>query len=131
MTAIIPALRNNARRAGSIAQIGRHILWERMVRPRPTRLPQVPASTEAFTPQWLTAVLCGAHPGAKVTAIRLGAASSGSSDRCAFSVTYNEAGRQAQLPERLFNKCSKGFYTRLLMRQCGTLENEVGFYSRV
>jgi hypothetical protein len=46
-------------------------------------------------------------------------------------VTYNEQGQAAALPTHLFNKCSKGFFTRLMMKQCGTLENETGFYSNV
>jgi len=126
-----PAWQKNARLAGSITQIGRHVLWERLANPRPKDPSQVPASTEAFTTEWLTAVLCKGHPGAQVTSVTLGAASSGSSDRRAFAVTYNEAGQRANLPTHLFNKCSKGFYTRLLMLQCGTLENEVGFYAVV
>jgi hypothetical protein len=131
MSSVLPAWQKKARLAGSITQIGRYVLWERLAKPRPTDVREVPASTEAFTEEWLTAVLCKGYPAARVTSLKLGAASSGSSDRRAFEVTYNEAGQQAQLPTRLFNKCSKGFYTRLLMLQCGTLENEVGFYSTV
>ena len=130
MTAL-SRLQQNARLAATIGQIGKHVLWERVSNARPRRPPGVPASTESLTTDWLTAVLCRNHPGARVTSVQLGIASSGSSDRRAFSVTYNEAGQQANLPTRLFNKCSKGFHTRLLMVQCGTLDNEVGFYRTV
>jgi hypothetical protein len=131
MPGFASTLERNATLAASVTQIGRHVLWERLTKLRPTDPSQVPPSTEALTPEWLTAVLCARHPGARVVSITLGEASSGSSDRRAFAVEYNDEGRRANLPTRLFNKCSKGFYTRLLMLQCGTLENEVGFYSRV
>jgi hypothetical protein len=84
-----------------------------------------------FTPEWLTAVLCKDVPGARVLSFELGTASSGSTDQRAFTVTYNEAGARAGLPTHLFNKCSKGFRTRLMMLQCGTLINECEFYARI
>jgi len=124
-------LQRNARLAASIAQIGSHVLWERVSSPKPAHPPTVPPSTEALTTEWLTDVLCHEHPGARVTSVSLGAASAGSSNRQAFTVTYNEAGERAGLPTRLFNKCSKSFFTRLLMVQCGTLDNEIGFYRTV
>src|SRR5262245_17080928 len=108
-------LQQNARLAATIGQIGSHVLWERVSNARPSDPTSVPASTESMTTDWLTAVLCRNHPGARVMSLQLGTASSGSSDRRAFSVTYNEAGQRAGLPTRLFNKCSKGFHTRLLM----------------
>ena len=70
-------------------------------------------------------------PGRKSHFYHLGYRELRSSDRRAFTVSYNDVGQSANLPTSLFNKCSKGFQTRLLMVQCGTLENEVGFYGRV
>ncbi|MET0985583.1 MAG: phosphotransferase [Steroidobacteraceae bacterium] len=125
------SLQTRLRVAASVAEIGSHVAWERLVNPRPKRATSVPPSTEAFTTEWLSEVLCRGVPVAKVSSIELGQASSGSSDRRAFRVTYNEAGQAAQLPTHLFNKCSKGFFTRLMMQQCGTLENETAFYSRI
>jgi Phosphotransferase enzyme family len=98
---------------------------------RPTRLEDTPPSTDALTPEWLTALLCKEHPGARVLSIQLGAESSGSTNRRAFTVTYNDAGRAAGLPTHLFNKSASGFKTRLMMHQCHTIVNEYEFYRRI
>jgi hypothetical protein len=119
------------RRASAIQRIGRNIAWERLSRPKPTSLDRVPPSPEALTPEYLTQILCAGHPDAEVTAIALGAASSGSGDRCAFKVEYNAAGRRADLPTDLFHKCVKGFYTRLHLYRLNIIENEPGFYRLV
>ena len=117
--------------AGMVAQIGANILWESLVHPRPRSIRSVPPSAESLTPEWLTQTLCKDHPGAQVNSVSLGAESSGSTNRRAFSVTYNEAGRAAGLPTHLFSKSASGFKTRLMMSQCGTLVNEYEFYARI
>ena len=125
------ALIDNMKLMGQMARVGTHILYENWFNPRPTRLEQTPPSTEALTPEWLTALLCQDHPGAKVLSIDLGAESSGSTNRRAFTVSYNEAGQKAGLPTHLFNKSASGFKTRLMMHQCCTIVNEYEFYKRI
>ena len=103
--------------AGMVAQIGANILWESLVHPRPRSIRSVPPSAESLTPEWLTQTLCKDHPGAQVNSVSLGAESSGSTNRRAFSVTYNEAGRAAGLPTNLFNKSSRSGFAALTRRE--------------
>jgi len=119
------------RRAAAINRIARNVAWEQVSNARPTDLSRVPPSSEALTVEYLTAVLCEGYPGAKVTSVTLGAASSGSADRCAISVTYNSAGNQANLPTRLFHKCTKSFYTRLHLLRCENSANEIQFFNTI
>ena len=98
---------------------------------RPPWKPRVPPSPEALTPEYLTGILCAGHSGAAVTAVTLGAASSGSGERCAFTVTYNAAGNAAGLPRDLFHKHLKSFYTRLHLLRLAIIENEPAFYNRI
>ena len=114
-----------------MAQIGSSVMWENLINVRPKSIREVPPSAESLTPEWLTATLCKNHPNAKVISVSLGAESSGSTNRRAFSVTYNEAGQAAGLPTHLFDKCASGFKTRLMMHQCGTLVNEYEFYAKI
>jgi Phosphotransferase enzyme family len=117
------------RRSSAINRIARNVAWEEVSNPRPLDFSRVPPSTEALTPEYLTAVMCVDHPGAKVVGIELGKESSGSADRRAFSVTYNGEGERAKLPKMLFHKFTKGFYTRLHLLRCGISRNEERFYN--
>jgi aminoglycoside phosphotransferase (APT) family kinase protein len=121
-------VRREMRRGAAVQRIARHIAWEQITRPRPMDLSRVPPSTAALTPEYLTAILCTSVPEAKVVSTTLGASSSGSSDRCELSVSYNAAGLQAGLPTELFHKCTKSFYTRLHLLRCGLSHNEANFY---
>lgn len=122
-------INKECRRATAINRIARNVAWEIVSKTRPTDLSRVPPSAQALTPEYLTAVLCKKHPGAKVTGVTLGAASAGSGDRCAFSVTYNGEGERAGLPRELFHKSTTGFYTRLHLLRCGISRNETNFYN--
>src|SRR5688572_27969794 len=83
--------------------VGNHL--REKVRPvRVTTAEQTPLSVDAITPQWLTAVLCGAVPGAAVEHFEVVGGSDGTSSRRALRVHYNAAGVAADLPERLFTK---------------------------
>lgn len=117
------------RRASAINRIGRNVAWERLTNPRPTDLSEVPPSPQAITPEYLTAVLCSNHPGARVTAVSLGEESSGSGNRCALNLTYNDVGRAAGLPTHVFHKCEKDFFVRLHLRRLDIDRNEPMFYS--
>lgn len=117
-----------ARIGAKIALIGGHVLWERAQRPRPTTLANVPPSTEALTPEWLTAALFGSHPGARVNSVHLGNRSDGSTSRQVLLLEYNDEGRSTGLPERIFCKSSPKFTSRLITGLSGALKSEAGFY---
>jgi hypothetical protein len=117
-----------ARIGAKIALIGGNVLWERARRPRPTTLATVPPSTEALTPEWLTAALFGRHPGARVNSVNLGNRSDGSTSRQVLLLEYNDEGRATGLPERIFCKSSPKFTSRLITGLSGALESEAGFY---
>src|SRR5262245_45112036 len=122
-------INKEVRRATAINRIARNVAWEIVSQARPLDLSRVPPSAEALTPEYLTAALCQDHTDARVISITLGAASSGSADRCAFSVTYNDAGQRAGLPRDLFHKSTKGFYTRLHLLRGGISRNETSFFN--
>ena len=119
------------RRASAINRIGRNVAWERLTNPRPTTLDEVPPSPQALTAEYLTAVLCRDHPGARVTAVSLGEESSGSGNRCALELSYNAEGQAANLPTHVFHKCEKDFFVRLHLRRLDIDRNEPMFYSRI
>jgi thiamine kinase-like enzyme len=122
------ALATKVKMVALVPKVAGNIGWERITTPRPTSLGSVPPSPEALTVDWLTAALCFGHPGAAVTGFNLGAGSSGTSSRRAFTVEYNAAGTEAGLPTALFSKSSPTFTTRLLTSATGLLVSEAGFY---
>jgi len=120
-----------ARLGAQIATLGGHVLWERIRRPIPTTLAEIPPSTAELTPEWLTAALCAGHPDAQVTGLTLGERSDGSTSREVLFLEYNQAGRDAGLPERVFCKSSPGFTSRLITGLSGALQSEAGFYTQL
>jgi Phosphotransferase enzyme family len=80
---------------------------------------------------WLSAVLCSATPGARVTSVTVGGGSVGTTTRRALQVGYNEAGAVAQLPERLFVKCVTTLAQRLMLGLGGLIDGEPSFYAHV
>lgn len=124
ITSLASTLNAVRRTAGSVA-------WERATRPRPTTLDQVPPSVDALTCEWLTAALCGDVPGAAVEHIARGVKDDGTSARRTITVTYNETGRAAALPEHLFTKSSPTFLTRLVTSMANLLPAEQAFYTTI
>lgn len=92
---------------------------------------ELPLSYDAITERWLTAILCRSHPGAAVTAFRLGAPDSGSANRRKIAVEYNEAGRAAGLPPALFCKASQDLANRIVLGISGGARCEVMFYNDI
>lgn len=119
------------RRASAVQRIGRHVAWENLACPRPVDLSRVPWSVDALTPEYLTHVLCGNHPGAKVEAITPGKRRYGSTDGSTFTVAYNRAGVDAGLPTDFFHKFAGNFYSRLHLLRIGIDRNEINFYNRI
>jgi hypothetical protein len=97
----------------------------------PRSADDVPLTYEDITPEWLTAVICRDHPGAKVVAHRLDTPDDGNSNRRRIFVEYNELGRAAQLPERVFCKASQGLANRISLGPPGAIEAEVHFYNHI
>ena len=113
---------------GKVATVGALVVAEK-VRPAPARRrEQVPASGAAITTDWLTDVLCRDTPGAAVVSFSNPGGSSGTSERMALRVEYNEAGRVAGLPTELFTKATLSFQQRILLGGAGALEGEARFY---
>lgn len=116
---------------GLVGRVGYHVTRERLARPRPTTLREVPPSPESLTPEWLTIALCDGVPGAAVVDFELGARNDGTSARRTMRVAYNDAGRAAQLPEALFTKSGPTFLKRLVGAGAGLARVESSFYALV
>ena len=117
--------------ARMVGKVGYQVTKERLTRPRPTSLRDVPPSVAALTTEWLTAALCDGVPGAEVVSFELGARNDGTSARRTMRVTYNAAGREAQLPEALFTKSGPTFLTRMVGAGVGLARVESNFYALV
>jgi hypothetical protein len=117
--------------AAAILRLGAYTVWDRLRHKRPRDLSAIPFSIEVLTPEWLTAVLCGGHPGARVDSFERGSASTGSTSREALRIRYNDAGRSAGLPERVFAKATPRFTSRMLCALAGALACEYAFYTRL
>jgi aminoglycoside/choline kinase family phosphotransferase len=91
----------------------------------------IPISYELITVEWLTAVLCGDHPGAKVVAFRLGERDSGTSARRRIYLEYNSLGQQASLPRTSFAKSSQELIHRISYAVNGSTNREADFYNIV
>jgi hypothetical protein len=115
----------------AVARTSAAIVYEKIARPRPTTLDQVPPSPAALTNEWLTAALCSGAPGARVERFTLGPKNNGTSARRTLEVTYNAAGSQAGLPVHLFTKSSPTLLTRLVTSTGNLLPAEHAFYSAI
>ena len=91
---------------GKAFTVGAQVAAEKVRSPKASTADDVPTSGEAMTNEWLTAVLCREVPGASVVGFSTPGGSSGSSERLALRVTYNDAGREAGLPTELYTKAS-------------------------
>ena len=114
-----------------VAAVGVQHLTEK-VRPQPARAAtDVPGSAAAITSEWLTAVLCRDAPGARVESFTTPGGSVGTSTRVAIRVVYNEAGRRAGLPTKLFAKLAATYRQRLLLGAAGVLDGETIFFTKL
>jgi thiamine kinase-like enzyme len=123
-------IRDKLRVVGATASIASSIAWERFgPGARLITAEAVPPSAEAITPQWLTSVLCRNVDGARVVDVEVIGGDNGTSARRALAVHYNDAGKQAQLPSRLFSKSTATLGSRLLLGITGITEGESVFYT--
>jgi hypothetical protein len=95
----------------------------------PRTADDIPFTYEAITDEWLTNILCGGHSGAKVVAHRLDVVDNGNSNRRRIFIDYNEAGRAAGLPARVFCKASQGLANRISLGMAGAIQSEVNYYN--
>jgi hypothetical protein len=117
--------------AATALRVGTRLLWDRLSRPRAILRDDVPTSIDAITPEWWTAVLCGDVPGAKVTSFAMVAGSKGTHQRHRFTLTYNEAGQAAGLPEAVFTKSLPTLVTRMMGGYNGTSRAEGRFFMEI
>jgi hypothetical protein len=104
---------------------------ERIRGVRASSIRDVPRSPDEVGVEWLTAVLCSGVPGARALSVGAGARSAGTTTRAALEITYNEAGTAAELPTRLFVKCTSTIGQRLMLGLGGLIDGEPGFYAQV
>lgn len=95
------------------ARISAHVIWDHIVQPVAQSAADVPWSVHGISPEWLTATLCHGTPGAQVADYRISGGHDGSSVRRQITVTYNDAGRRAGLPENLYTKSTPTILTRI------------------
>ncbi|MGW1742037.1 hypothetical protein ACWCPQ_24900 [Nocardia sp. NPDC001965] len=92
---------------------------------------EVPASVRQLTPAWLTNTLGSAVPDAAVIDFAFGEGSDGTSSRRALLLSWNEAGRAAALPQRVYTKTSPRLTNRLLIGVTGAAGAEALFYNMI
>lgn len=112
----------------SYAVLSERFAEEQRLHPVPLTAEDLPLGYETITPQWLTLVLCGGHPGAEVTDVKLGPADEGTSSRRRLFLQYNDAGRAAGLPASIFCKSTHTLTARARIGVVGFGEAEVLFH---
>src|SRR5262249_5296047 len=115
--------------AGRAAVVAAISVSERFRNVAVTDRDQVPISGAHVTPEWMTSVLCRDTRGAEVVAVDFPGGSSGTSERVAVRVTYNEAGTAAGLPRDVFTKATKSFRQRMVLGAADVLDGETRFYT--
>ncbi len=114
------------------AKVGGIMLGERISPPTSgDGFTSAPTMDEFLAGDWLTALLCRDHPGAKVVSVEKGAWSSGTTYRSAFTLTYNDAGQAAKLPTCIFTKSCETFGQRLGSGFSGLPKGEALFYNKI
>lgn len=113
-----------------IARITKAFSEENLERPV-HRADEVPPSYVSITEDWLTEVICGAVPGARVVGHRFDERDDGSSNRRRIFLDYNEVGRAADLPATVFCKAAETLNNRLVTGLSRAAQIEADFYNLV
>jgi thiamine kinase-like enzyme len=108
------------------ARVSAHTLWDHLADPPALEPGDVPWRPEAITCEWLTSILCRAHPGVRVRDVRVLAHSAGSSVRRRLEVRYEGDGEPSGLPRHLFAKSTPTVLTRLSSGMVAA--REAGFF---
>jgi Phosphotransferase enzyme family len=109
-------------------EIGVHMVGEGIRPPVLRTRADIPRNGTDLNEQWLTAVLCHEHAGARVLSFTTPGGSVGTSTRTALRVSYNEAGQAAGLPKELFTKTTAQFSQRLVLGGADVLHGETRFF---
>ena len=95
------------------ARLAAFALSDNVVQPHPQDPTDVPYHGESLTPQWLTAVLCQKSTDERALSVTVVAGDNGSSARRIIEVEWNDEGKAANLPTRLFTKSTPTLAMRL------------------
>ena len=107
--------RFDAELVATLGRIAGHVALDKVRSPRLETTDDVPRTPDDVTTEWLTGALCNGAPGAEVTAVESFGGGSGTSTRRTMRVTYNDAGREAGLPEHLYAKTMTSLTQRLML----------------
>lgn len=107
------------------------VALERVLKPKARRLNDVPGNLDAVTAEWMSAIICKGSSGAQVIGVESSDGSSGTSERARYSLSYNQRGIDAGLPETVFAKASPSVLTRMSNGVSGTMEQEGRFYNEL
>jgi hypothetical protein len=92
---------------------------------------ELPVDWDGLTTEWLTGTLCAGHPGAAVTAFSLAPFETATTNRTYLAVDYNDTGRAAGLPRKLFCKATHLLPSRFAVGMSGAVEAEIAFYLHI
>ena len=95
----------------------------------PLTVQDMPLNYESITPQWLTAVLAGGTPRAQVLSHTLGPRDDGTSNRRKIFLEWNDIGKAAGLPAKLFCKGTQSLESRYMLGINEGVQAEVNFYN--
>ena len=115
----------------TFAEIKARFEEERAAQVRPTTADDLPFTYEAITPEWLTAVLGKAVPGAAVVSLSLGPRDDGTSNRRLIEMKWNDAGQAAGLPASVFCKGTLSLESRYMLGMNEGVQAEVNFYNLI
>lgn len=100
---------------GRVAQVLAAGAYERVRGAPAAGRSDVPRSPWDVSAEWLAAVLCRGQGAARVVSVTRGSVREGTTTRGTLKLTYNDAGRAASLPTRLFVKCTTGLAQRIML----------------
>lgn len=109
-------------------QIAGHIARDAQSGVKAMRAGDVPSNVDVLTPEWLTDVLCGKHPGAHVTTLKIEHVSTGTHARHRLHLTFNDEGVRAGLPATLFTKTLPTVEIRMISGTTMHVRTEGNFY---
>lgn len=121
------AIRERTRWARKMFRVGRHVLYDRTIKPKARTAGDVPWAPQAITTDWLNATVAPQFPGARVESFELGSGSSGTSVRRQISLCWSSGAPEAA-PRSMFMKTCPSFVTRMANSAGGVAVAEGNFY---
>jgi hypothetical protein len=104
---------------------------DRITRPVARTRDDVPGSVRLLSKDYLTAILCADHPGARVESFLLEDGSKGTHERRRIRLQYNPEGEARNLPETVYTKSLPSLVTRMLVGYLGHSRFEMLFYNQI